>query len=207
MTRHTMVIDLNRCVGCMGCNAACKTINNVPIGNFWNKVMRVGPIPKYEGAVFPDTDWYYLPMQCQHCDNPECVKVCPTQASHVSEDGTVQIDKQKCIGCQFCVMACPYNVRYLNEQEKVVEKCTLCQQQTEQGLLPQCVSQCVGMAKWFGDLDEDPTMMSFKGGYNSTLGESARPFTEADVHKLPDVGNGPGFVYILRDKEWQGVIE
>ena len=80
---------------------------------------------------------YFLPVGCQHCQNPECVKVCPTQASYIAADGTVQIDKSKCIGCQFCVMSCPYNVRYLNEDERVVEKCTMCNQITAQGGLPQ----------------------------------------------------------------------
>ena len=70
----------------------------------------------------------------------------PHRASHVAEDGSIQIDKEKCIGCQFCVMACPYGVRYLNEEEKVVEKCTLCEQKLSQGELPQCVSQCGGNA-------------------------------------------------------------
>ena len=146
MTQFGIVTDLNRCVGCMACNAACKTVNAVPIGNFWNKVLRVGPNPKYEGAKFPDVEWYYLPVQCQHCANPACVNVCPTGASHKVADGTVQVAKEKCIGCQFCAMACPYNVRYLNEEERVVEKCTLCEQQTAQGELPQCVSQCAGLA-------------------------------------------------------------
>ena len=82
------------------------------------------------------------------------MKVCPTGASHKLEDGTVQIDKSKCIGCQFCAMACPYGVRYLNEEERVVEKCTLCEQITAQGGLPQCVIQCGGRARFFGDLDE-----------------------------------------------------
>ena len=204
MTRYTIAIDLNRCVGCMGCNTACKTVNEVPIGQFWNKVLRVGPTPMYEGAEFPDIEWYYMPLQCQHCKDPECVKVCPTQASHVLPDGTVQIDKEKCIGCQFCVMACPYNVRYLNEAEGVVEKCTMCEQLIAQGGLPQCVSQCVGMAKYFGDLDADPSMLSFRGGYNTTLADCGREFTEADIHHLKDVGNGPSIVYILRDKKWQG---
>ena len=202
--QYTLAIDLNRCVGCMGCNTSCKTVNNVPIGDFWNKVMRVGPIEKYEGATFPDVDWYYLPLQCQHCENPECVAVCPTEASHKLEDGTVQIDKNKCIGCQFCVMACPYGVRYLNQEERVVEKCTLCEQQIAQGILPQCVSQCVGLAKWFGDLDADPTMKSFKGGDDLTLGEACRDFSDSDVHTLTDVGNGPSIRYILRDKPWVG---
>ena len=138
------------------------------------------------------------------CDSNLNVKVCPTQASHVLPDGTVQIDKEKCIGCQFCVMACPYNVRYLNEAEGVVEKCTMCEQLIAQGGLPQCVSQCVGMAKYFGDLDADPSMLSFRGGYNTTLADCGREFTEADIHHLKDVGNGPSIVYILRDKKWQG---
>ena len=207
MTQYAIVTDLNRCVGCMSCNAACKMINGVPIGNFWNKVLRIGPNPASDGAEWPDVEWYYLPVQCQHCENPECVAVCPTGASHKLEDGTVQIDKSKCIGCQFCAMACPYGVRYLNEEERVVEKCTLCEQTIVQGELPQCVSQCVGMAKWFGDLDAG--IESFEGpedasGARRVLGDYAKAFEDSEVHQLPDVGNAPSFRYILRGKTWQG---
>ena len=123
MAHYAIATDLNRCVACMACNAACKMVNNVPIGSFWNKVLRIGPSEGLEGGDKPGRDFYYLPVQCQHCKDPECVKVCPTEASHVLPDGTVQIDKAKCIGCQFCAMACPYGVRYLNEEERVVEKC------------------------------------------------------------------------------------
>ena len=137
MSQHTLVVDLNRCIGCMGCNTACKTVNEVPIGNFWNRVLRVGPYPKYEGATFPDVDWYYLPMQCQHCASPECVQVCPTGASVKLDDGTVQIDAEQCIGCQACVPACPYGARYLNEDKNVVQKCNLCKEITDEGGIPQ----------------------------------------------------------------------
>jgi len=165
----------------------------------------VGPNPLYEGAVTPDVEWYYLPIQCQHCENPECVQVCPTGASHKMEDGTVQIDKEKCIGCQFCVMACPYNVRYLNEEERVVEKCTLCEQQIAQGELPQCVSQCVGMAKWFGDVEQNPSdWSSFRGGADSVFAESVKEYSDDEVYRLPNVGNNPSFSFILRGKSWQG---
>ena len=151
----------------------------------------------------PSHDFYFLPVQCQHCENPECVKVCPTGASHKLADGTVQIDKGKCIGCQFCAMSCPYGVRYLNEEERVVEKCTLCEQQIAQGELPQCVTNCVGMAKWFGDLDEG--IESFRGPRGETVGSFCEPFdAERDVHTLTDVGNKPSFLYILRDHTWQG---
>ncbi|HIY84587.1 MAG TPA: 4Fe-4S dicluster domain-containing protein, partial [Candidatus Rubneribacter avistercoris] len=128
MTQYAIVTDLNRCTGCLACAVACKVVNGVPVGSYWNKVLRIGPNPKWEGAVNPDVELYFLPVGCQHCEEPECVRVCPTGASHKLEDGTVQIDKSKCIGCQFCAMACPYNVRYLNEEEGVVEKCTLCEQ-------------------------------------------------------------------------------
>ena len=206
MTHYAIVTDLNRCVGCLACSVACKAVNNVPIGNFWNKTLRIGPNPIEEGGQFPDVYTYFLTVQCQHCENPECVAVCPTEASHVLEDGTVQIDKEKCIGCQFCAMACPYGVRYLNEEERVVEKCTLCEQRIAQGELPQCVTQCGGLARFFGDLDKG--IESFQGamlGEECTvLGEFCEPFEDADVHQLPNVGNNPAFRYILRKHEWQG---
>ena len=144
MANYAIVTDLNRCVGCLACMVSCKVVNNVPIGSYWNKVLRIGPFLKEGATATNDVDMYYLPVQCQHCEDPECVKVCPTGASQKMPDGTVQVDKSKCIGCQFCAMSCPYNVRYLNEEERVVEKCTLCEQITAQGGLPQCVIQCGG---------------------------------------------------------------
>lgn len=206
MTRFSIVTDLNRCVGCLTCAVACKAINNVPIGSFWNKVLRIGPSASIQGAQDGESYLYFLPVQCQHCIDPECVKVCPTGASHKLADGTVQIDKSKCIGCQFCAMSCPYNVRYLNEAEGVVEKCTLCEQRIAQGELPQCVSQCGGMARFFGDLDQG--METFEGAQYGkeriTLGEFCDPYADTDVHTLPNVENNPSLRYILRNHEWKG---
>ena len=207
MTQYAIVTDLDRCVGCLACSVACKVVNGVPTGSFWNKTLRIGPNPKEGGSgQWPDVELYFLNVGCQHCAEPECVKVCPTEASHIAADGTVQIDKSKCIGCQFCAMACPYNVRYLNEEEGVVEKCTLCEQKIAQGELPQCVSQCGGMARFFGDLDQG--LEGFEGAENGgeriKLGEFALPFDESDVHHLPNVGNNPSFAYILRGHEWMG---
>jgi len=205
MTQKAIVTDLNRCVGCLACSVACKLINGVEPGNFWNKTLRIGPNPKEEGSgVWPDVEMYFLMVQCQHCKNPECVAVCPTQASTKQADGTVQIDKAKCIGCQFCVMACPYGVRYLNKEEKVVEKCTLCSQRTAEGELPQCVSQCCGQARYFGDLDKG--IESFVGPRGEIAGEFLLPWDASDVHTLPDVGNAPSMRYILRDRKWQGEL-
>lgn len=219
MTQNAIITDLNRCVGCLACSSACKTVNSVPIGNFWVKVLRVGPNKvsnrKTKGS---DVETYFLPVQCQHCENPACVEVCPTEASHKLEDGTVQIDKSKCIGCQFCAMACPYNVRYLNDEERVVEKCTLCEQRTSQGELPQCVAQCSGRARFFGDLDAgldsfygpaDPTHVedpSYDGMQSARVKmvDYVKPFEDNDLHRITDVGNSPSFAYILRERSWQG---
>ena len=199
-----IITDLNRCVGCLACSVACKAVNNVPIGSYWNKVVRVGPNPIPGGSgQYPDVYMYFLPISCQHCENPECVKVCPTEASHIRDDGTVQIDKSKCIGCQFCAMSCPYGVRYLNEEERVVEKCTLCEQKLSQGELPQCVSQCCGMARWYGDAEQG--IESFEGPRGERLGDFVNDFTEDQVYKLTDVGNGPSMFYIMRNIKWQGV--
>ena len=219
MANKAIVTDLNRCVGCLACMVACKAVNNVPIGSYWNKVLRIGPSLKAGASSAHDVEMYYLPVQCQHCENPECVKVCPTGASHKLEDGTVQIDKSKCIGCQFCAMACPYGVRYLNEGERVVEKCTLCEQRISQGELPACVAQCGGRARFFGDLDkgvdsfEAPWVVdvtegdpSYEKGQQTriTLKECVQEYTEADIHHLPNAGNDPAFVYVLRNRTWQG---
>ena len=217
MSHYAIVTDLNKCVGCLACSVSCKVVNSVPIGAFWNKVLRIGPNPRFDGANGSDVEMYFLPLQCQHCENPACVSVCPTEASHVASDGTVQIDKSKCIGCQFCAMACPYNVRYLNEEERVVEKCTLCEQKVAQGELPQCVAQCGGRARFFGDLDkgidtfEGPARVleydaTYDDVHNSRLKirEAVKDFSNSDLHHLPDVGNKPSLIYILREKTWQG---
>ncbi|MEG0503928.1 MAG: 4Fe-4S dicluster domain-containing protein [Raoultibacter sp.] len=226
MTQYAIITDLNRCVGCLACTVACKAVNGVDVGSFWIKTLRIGPnLTEGGSGQYPDVEMYFLPVQCQHCADPECVKVCPTGASQKMADGTVQIDKSKCIGCQFCAMSCPYNVRYLNEEEKVVEKCTLCEQKIAQGELPQCVSQCGSRARFFGDVEQG--IDSFEGPAHpddlgcqydemimtrATLKDYVEPYNaETDVHYLTDVGNKPQIMYLLRqgygdrrDRKWRG---
>lgn len=187
-----IVCDLNRCVGCLACSVACKMENNIPIGSFYNRILRIGPNPKKAGNQFPDVEMYFLPMMCQHCEDPKCISVCPTQASYRAENGTILIDKEKCIGCQLCLEACPYNVRYYNEETNVVEKCTLCNHLISKGQDPICVTQCAGKARIFGDLD-DPNSEASK-----LIAKNKK-----NVHSLPDQGNHPSFKYILRDAEWR----
>ena len=206
MAQMAIVTDLNRCCGCLACNVACKALNGVAPGLYWNKTLRVGPNPVEGGSgQFPDVEMYFLTMQCQHCTNPECVSVCPTGASMKLEDGTVRIDTEACIGCELCISACPYGVRYLDPEKLVVEKCNLCQDVIDEGGLPQCVAQCGGMARFFGDLEAG--IETFEGpeqadGKRVILGEFCNPFTDDQVHMVPDSGNGPAMRYILRDVKW-----
>ncbi len=206
MTQYAIVTDLNRCVGCLSCSVACKYVNELAPGDFWLKVFRRGPNPINEGDQYPNVEMYYLPVGCQHCINPQCVAVCPTGASQKREDGTIQIDKQRCIGCQFCVMACPYNVRHLNEVEGVVEKCTMCEQRIQTGDLPECVRQCCGRARFFGDLEQG--LETFMGPGDGVVDQlpitkTSKPWTDADVHTLVDASNKPASCFILRERAWR----
>lgn len=181
MTQMSMVIDLDRCIGCESCTVACKQENNVRLGAFWTKVLKMGPYGK-----FPDLEMYFLSVLCQHCKEPQCIQVCPTGASYKREDGIVLIDKDKCIGCQYCLMACPYGVRSYNKQEGVVEKCTLCAHLVDIGEAPACVKTCIGQSRIFGDIDDPQSEVSLR---IKAAGEN--------VHTLADVGNHPSMSYIL----------
>lgn len=224
MSQLAIITDLNRCTGCLACTVHCKLANGVPVGNYWIRAMRVGPTVK-PGASgnYPDVDMYFLPMQCQHCSNPECVTMCPTGATYKLENGIVRIDRDVCIGCQACVAACPYGVRYLNADTNTVEKCTLCEDRVADGEMPACVAQCGARARFFGDLDEGidsfvgPFRPEAPGTYEEqqavrvALRDCVQPFEDGDVHRLPDAGNGPQHLYILRqsygdrrDRPWLG---
>ncbi len=108
MPRFGMVIDLSRCYGCRACMVACKVENNTPEAHFWMYVFRL------EEGEYPQTQMRFLPRPCQHCDNAPCVKVCPVQARYKRDDGLVVTDWDRCIGCRYCAVACPYGVNYFN---------------------------------------------------------------------------------------------
>uniref|UniRef100_A0A7C5RSB4 4Fe-4S dicluster domain-containing protein n=1 Tax=Thermomicrobium roseum TaxID=500 RepID=A0A7C5RSB4_THERO len=108
MARYAMVIDLDRCTGCRACMMACKVENNTPEANFWMYVFR------FEEGQYPNTHIWFMPRPCMHCDNPPCAKVCPVGARYKRLDGLVATDWDRCIGCRYCEVACPYGVNYFN---------------------------------------------------------------------------------------------
>lgn len=110
--RWGMVIDLSRCVGCYGCVIACKQEHFLPRGMFWNRVL-IG-----ESGEYPMVTKQIYPVQCNHCKEAVCVKVCPAKATQQREDGVVWIDQDKCFGCRYCMMSCPYQVRTFHSDNK-----------------------------------------------------------------------------------------
>lgn len=149
MPRYAMVIDLRRCVGCEACTVACNKEWDVPLGFARTQVQRTGII-----GTFPKLASSTRVAQCNHCDRPSCVPACPTQATSQAPDGTVRIDRDVCIGCGYCVEACPYDARYISPSAKQADKCDFCAPRRERGLEPACVATCTGHAKYFGDLED-----------------------------------------------------
>lgn len=110
-----MVIDLDACIGCRSCMVACKQHNSQPPGTWWNRVFTPGS-DLHQGAVGKDgkLQMEFLPVSCQMCDNAPCEKVCPVKATYTDERGVVLINYDRCIGCRYCMSACPYGVRQFN---------------------------------------------------------------------------------------------
>ncbi|PJE78877.1 Tetrathionate reductase subunit B [invertebrate metagenome] len=184
--RFAMVVDLRRCIGCQACTVACSVENQMPVGQFRTTVKQ------YEVSVKePDTHRttsknFMLPRLCNHCDDPPCVPVCPVQATYQRTDGIVVVDNTRCVGCGYCVQACPYDARFINEETKTADKCTFCAHRLANGLLPACVESCVGGARNIGDINDK----------NSEVSQLLRENSD-DIHVLkPEEGTLPHVFYI-----------
>lgn len=205
--RWIMVIDLARCDGCGECMTACSKMHFVPPSRQWIKVLRMpgeGPM----GAP------YYFPQPCYHCDNPPCTKVCPVDATFKREDGIVLIDNERCIGCRFCMAACPYSARSFNwgppentaEAEArgyspewgyprkvgTVEKCDFCPDMAAKGMLPSCAGHCPMGAIYYGDENEG----SVTNGAGETVNLKALLRKGGAYRHMEELGTEPRVYYL-----------
>jgi len=202
---YVMVIDLARCKNLKKCQEACNHMHHVHAGQNWIKVL---------GMEDSDhTAPYWQPTTCMHCDEPPCVKVCPVDATFKRQDGIVLIDSNRCIGCRFCMAACPYSTRVFNWEEPglteevanqqyscetslpqkkgTVGKCDFCPDMTRKGELPHCVSACPNGVFFFGDMNEDTV----------TNGAETFRFSElikdkAGYRLMEDLGTKPRVYYL-----------
>ncbi|WP_417247131.1 sulfate reduction electron transfer complex DsrMKJOP subunit DsrO [Celeribacter sp.] len=171
-----MVVDLRKCIGCQACTVACIMENAVPEDAFRTHVS-VYELVK-DGQ---DPAMVMLPRLCNHCDDPPCLPVCPVEATFKAENGEVLVDASKCVGCAYCVQACPYDARFINHETQVADKCTFCFHRTQHGLLPACVETCVGGARNFGDLNDPDSEVSVM------LRENEVSVLRPEMHTNPNV--------------------
>ena len=202
MAKLSIVIDLDLCIGCNACTVACKAEHGTQRGMFWGKVL------EHEVGKTPRVTRLFLPVLCNHCENPPCKEVCPTRATYVDEGGVVLVDYEKCIGCRACVAACPYMSRtYLDRErhyfpdtpiphrareqqslEGAVQKCNLCVERLRRGEPPACVEACPTSCRVFGDLEDPHSSVS-------ELVESERSF-----QLLYEKGTAPKVYYLLTNR-------
>lgn len=217
MTRYAMVADLERCVGCQTCTAACRHANATSPAVQWRRVLDI------EAGSYPEVSRTFVPVGCQHCADPPCMHVCPTTATRKRPDGIVTVDYDICIGCAYCDVACPYQARFKisepgfaygapmqNEAARedarrvgVSQKCTFCSDRIDYGLAnglvpgmhaeatPSCVNSCIADALHFGDVEDA----------NSNVSKLLRENTNFRMHE--ELGTAPGFYY-LHDKRHSG---
>ena len=203
--KFVMVIDLGKCDGCGKCTQACNKMHYLPKNKEWIEVVDM--------QDSPETAPYYFPKPCYHCDDPPCTKVCPVDATFKREDGIVAIDTDRCIGCRFCVAACPYSVRLLNWTEPVkpdiiettpaaenvfqskkgcVEKCDFCPHMAREGKLPACVTHCPMNAIWFGDANEDAVTR-----YDGTTTSLSQLLIDGAAYRfMEELGTEPRVYYL-----------
>jgi len=180
-----IVAELDRCIGCRGCEAACKWENNLPLGAFRCHTYTMGPT-----GTFPKLNLYFLPLMCQQCEDPACAAACPTGACAKSgNDGVVYVDAETCVGCGACVAACPFHACSMNPETQVPEKCDLC---AASGDIPACVKNCAGSALHYGDLNDPDSEVS------RLLSDNAD-----HVYALKDAGHvRPSGRFLLKRGEW-----
>lgn len=180
--KYGMVIDLRKCVGCHACTITCKMENNLPEGYYRSWVVEA------DKGTYPNVKRAKLPRLCNQCENAPCETVCPVHATKKNDEGVITVDKDICIGCRYCITACPYDARYLDPETGIADKCDFCVDRIENGLVPACVSTCIAHSRVFGDLN-DP---------NSEISQLISKHPTQVLR--PDLGTNPKVFYIGLDE-------
>jgi Fe-S-cluster-containing dehydrogenase component len=153
MSKYYLLQDGKNCIGCLSCEAHCKTYHGLPEGPRLGQIIQVGP--KMVGNT-PKMSFVYMP--CFHCEDPWCVPACPTGAMRRREqDGIVYVDSSLCVGCKSCITACPWGAPQWNPLTGKVVKCDYCMDRVDQGLKPACVTKCVTHCLHFGEAQKPDT--------------------------------------------------
>ncbi len=185
MTHYAFHFDGTRCTGCKTCEMACKDYKDLGLGVAYRKVYEVtfGETKKADDGTFASTCVSYpLSLACNHCENPACVKVCPTGAMHQDADtGLVSVDADKCIGCGYCHMACPYNAPKVDREKGHSVKCDGCKERVAAGEKPVCVEACPARALDFGPVDA----MSKLGEQADIAPLPAKSYTSPNLYVKP----------------------
>lgn len=219
--RWVMVIDTRKCVGCHACTIACIAENKLPPGVVYR------PVLEEEIGTYPHVVRRFIPKPCMQCDNPPCVPVCPVNATYKNDEGVVVVDYEQCIGCRYCITACPYasrtfdigrtytygkpsadgvivgqeaaddyerapNFEYgqmhprINEESPIgnVRKCHFCLHRVRQGMLPECVTTCIGRATLFGDANDPESVVTSMIARNNVIRLKEEMGTEPRVYYL-----------------------
>lgn len=148
MARYAYFVDLSICAGCESCTVACQNKNQLEPEYEFTQVHR------FETGTYPNVTSTFVTTQCMHCDQPACAEVCPTGATYKDAAGPVQVEDAKCIGCKYCVTACQYGARVVNDDRNTVQKCSMCLDRLTAGQQPACVQTCLTGARVSGDLDD-----------------------------------------------------
>jgi len=181
--KYGFIIDNRKCIGCHACTVACKSEHEVPLGvnRTWVKYIEKGS--------FPDSKRFFTVMRCNHCESAPCVTICPVTALYKREDGIVDFDNKRCIGCKACMQACPYDALYIDPDTHTAAKCNYCANRVDIGLNPSCVNVCPTEAIIAGDLDDPDSNISKIAASNEIFA------------RKPEKNTKPQLFYINSERE------